>query len=54
MSFLDWLDIASHVARLIGLLVSPAFVFYSLKHWSGGDIQRATLWAVFALLVVRP
>lgn len=53
MSFFDWLDIASHVARLIGLLVSPVFVFLSLRHWSGGDLQRAILWAVFALLVTK-
>lgn len=54
MSFFDWMGIASSVARLAGALASPEFVYCSLRHWHKGDIQRATLFAAYAILLVTP
>lgn len=54
MSFLDWMDIASSFARLIGFIASPICVFFSLKHWVNKDQLRAIYFIAWAILLVRP
>lgn len=54
MNFFDWMAIASSAARLISAIAAPVFVYHSLTHWRKGDIQRATLHAAWAILLVTP
>lgn len=51
MSFFNWLDVASSVARLIGLMASPVFATLSVYHWQKGDLQKAGLFIGLAIYV---
>lgn len=50
MNLLEWLDLASLIARLIALMASPIIAGCSLNVWLKGNKQTAiylAIWAVF-------
>ena len=54
MQWIEYLDLASSVARLAGFVASPFFLGVSVHSWFKGDKEKAIYLLCFCILLSLP